>query len=127
GNLPRPALAHMVRAVIHPHQGDFEQPQGANFDTALWAQTLSAGFRDKTDADLGDLVQNESRMSPLAQDWKLEEGDRTHLDLTVNAPLGAYFVNRDQPSLSPEEVQIVRRFHELYYRRWLEQGADTTN
>ncbi len=41
-------------------------------------------------------------------------------------PLGTYFVDRDQPPLSAEETEIVRRFHDLYYRRW-SQGADTIN
>lgn len=49
------------------------------------------------------------------------------------APFGAYFVDREQPALSPEEEEVVRRFHELYYRRWLpgtrgkEERADTLN
>src|ERR1700682_4510707 len=49
------------------------------------------------------------------------------------APFGAYFVDRDQPPLSPEDEEVVRRFHELYYRRWLpgnrkkEELADTLN
>jgi cephalosporin hydroxylase len=44
----------------------------------------------------------------------------------MTAPLGTYFVDRNQPPLSPEEAQIVERFHELYYRRW-QAGADTIN
>jgi cephalosporin hydroxylase len=43
------------------------------------------------------------------------------------APLGTYFVDRDQPPLSLQEAEVVREFHELYYRRWLAQGADTIN
>jgi cephalosporin hydroxylase len=42
------------------------------------------------------------------------------------APFGTYFVDRDQPPLSSEEVEVVHRFHDLYYRRW-SQGADTIN
>ncbi|HET9393801.1 MAG TPA: CmcI family methyltransferase [Candidatus Rubrimentiphilum sp.] len=42
-------------------------------------------------------------------------------------PPGTYFVDRDQPELSSEETEIVRRFHELYYRRWLKQNGDTIN
>ena len=42
-------------------------------------------------------------------------------------PLGDYFVDRDQPPLSLEEAEVVRRFHELYYRHWLAAGADTLN
>jgi len=43
------------------------------------------------------------------------------------APLGTYFLDRDQPELSSEEAEVVREFHDLYYRRWLTQGADTIN
>ncbi len=43
----------------------------------------------------------------------------------MSAPFGTYFIDRDQPPVSPEEVDVVRAFHELYYRRWLMQGADT--
>jgi cephalosporin hydroxylase len=42
------------------------------------------------------------------------------------APLGTYFLDSDQPPLSSEEVEVVNRFHDLYYRRW-SQGADTIN
>jgi cephalosporin hydroxylase len=40
---------------------------------------------------------------------------------------GDYFVDRDQPPLTPEETEIVNRFHDLYYRRWITLGADTKN
>src|SRR6266446_1016313 len=43
------------------------------------------------------------------------------------APVGAYFIERDQPQLSSAEAEVVRRFQELYCRRWLAQGADTIN
>jgi len=42
------------------------------------------------------------------------------------APLGNYLLDRDQPPLSSEEAEVVHRFHDLYYRRWL-AGADTIN
>lgn len=41
--------------------------------------------------------------------------------------IGNYFPDRDQSPLSSEDVEIVRRFHELYYRRWLGEGSDTIN
>ncbi len=41
------------------------------------------------------------------------------------AALGNYFVDRDQPPLSPKETEVVRQFHDLYYRHWLRRGADT--
>jgi len=40
---------------------------------------------------------------------------------------GNYFVDREQPPLSAAEEEVVREFHELYYRRWTEQNADTIN
>ena len=43
------------------------------------------------------------------------------------ARLGTYFLERDQPPLSSEEAEVVRRFHDLYYRRWSVGGADTIN
>lgn len=41
--------------------------------------------------------------------------------------VGSYFPDRDQSPLSPEDAEIVHRFHELYYRRWLSGGSDTVN
>jgi cephalosporin hydroxylase len=41
-------------------------------------------------------------------------------------PIGTRMFDRDQPALTPEEAEIVRRFHELYYRHWLSE-ADTIN
>src|SRR6266436_3595655 len=45
----------------------------------------------------------------------------------VIAPIGNYFVDRDQPQLSSEEAEVVCQFHDLYYRHWLARGADTVN
>lgn len=45
----------------------------------------------------------------------------------MSTPFGTYFVERDQPALSFDEAEVVRRFHELYYRRWAAEGADTIN
>ena len=42
------------------------------------------------------------------------------------AQLGTYFIERDQPPLSSAEAEIVRQFHDLYYRRW-QRGNDTIN
>ncbi|HEV3088207.1 MAG TPA: CmcI family methyltransferase [Candidatus Elarobacter sp.] len=44
----------------------------------------------------------------------------------MTAEIGNHFVARDQPPLQADEAEIVRRFHELYYRRW-QSGADTIN
>jgi len=38
---------------------------------------------------------------------------------------GTYAVDRDQPPLSPEHAEVVRQFHDLYYRRWSGAGGDT--
>jgi cephalosporin hydroxylase len=43
----------------------------------------------------------------------------------MTTPPGTFFLDRDQPVLSSDEAEVVRQFHELYYRRWLAQGADT--
>lgn len=45
----------------------------------------------------------------------------------MSAPLGTYFLEREQPPLSSEEAEVVRKFHELYYGRWLAEVADTIN
>ncbi|MFS8084233.1 MAG: CmcI family methyltransferase, partial [Acidobacteriota bacterium] len=43
------------------------------------------------------------------------------------APVGNYFVDRDQPALSSEDAEVIRKFHDLYYRPWLAGSADTIN
>src|SRR5713101_3070506 len=43
----------------------------------------------------------------------------------MSVSIGSYFRDRDQPPLSVEEEEIVRQFHDLYYRRYLPQGFDT--
>jgi len=40
--------------------------------------------------------------------------------------IGSYFVERRQPPLSDIDREIIQKFHDLYYRRWL-AGADTLN
>lgn len=40
--------------------------------------------------------------------------------------IGPYTIDREQPSVSIEDKEAIRRFHELYYRRWL-AGGDTIN
>lgn len=42
----------------------------------------------------------------------------------MNFPIGMKFIDRDQPPLTAQEIDIVDRFHDLYYRRWL-TGGDT--
>jgi cephalosporin hydroxylase len=44
----------------------------------------------------------------------------------MNFRIGPNFIDRDQPALTPEETEIINRFHDLYYRRWL-AGGDTIN
>jgi cephalosporin hydroxylase len=39
--------------------------------------------------------------------------------------VGPESIDRDQPPLSPEEIDLINRFHDLYYRRWAWGGADT--
>jgi cephalosporin hydroxylase len=45
----------------------------------------------------------------------------------MTVPFGSFFVDRDQPPLTSEEAEVIRRFHELYYRRWINNAADTIN
>jgi cephalosporin hydroxylase len=45
----------------------------------------------------------------------------------MNPAIGNYLVEADQPELSAEEKSVVAQFHDLYYRRWLHQAADTIN
>jgi cephalosporin hydroxylase len=39
--------------------------------------------------------------------------------------IGTFFRDREQPPLSFEDAETVRRFHDLYYRRWSGGIADT--
>jgi len=41
--------------------------------------------------------------------------------------IGNHFVDRDQPGLSHAQVDVVNRFHDLYYERWSAAHADTIN
>jgi cephalosporin hydroxylase len=41
--------------------------------------------------------------------------------------VGTHIVDRDQPTLSPEQADVIRAFHDLYYTRWLKAGGDTIN
>jgi cephalosporin hydroxylase len=41
--------------------------------------------------------------------------------------IGEIVVDRDQPKLTPEEIEVVNRFHDLYYRYWWQRGGDTVN
>lgn len=43
----------------------------------------------------------------------------------MNFVIGVKSVDRDQPVLQDAEVETIRRFHDLYYNRWLQQGGDT--
>jgi cephalosporin hydroxylase len=45
----------------------------------------------------------------------------------MNPSIGALVIDRDQPPLTAEETEVVGRFHDIYYRRWREGGADTIN
>jgi cephalosporin hydroxylase len=44
----------------------------------------------------------------------------------MNVKIGSYLIDREQPALSADEADVVRRFHDLYYRRW-QANADTIN
>src|SRR5438309_12127719 len=42
----------------------------------------------------------------------------------MTVQIGTFFPDRDQPPLSTGDDEVVRRFQDLYYRRW-QAGADT--
>jgi cephalosporin hydroxylase len=44
----------------------------------------------------------------------------------MTVEIGTHFPDRDQPPLSAEDREVVRRFQDLYYRRW-QAGGDTIN
>jgi glycosyltransferase involved in cell wall biosynthesis len=58
GTLPRPALARMVRAAMHPNPRHVEQPLGADFNKELWTRA-PVRPADETIARLFDLAENE--------------------------------------------------------------------
>jgi cephalosporin hydroxylase len=41
--------------------------------------------------------------------------------------IGQKFYDRDQPPLTPEEKDVVSRFHDLFYEHWRQRGGDTIN
>lgn len=45
----------------------------------------------------------------------------------LSADIGSYLVEREQPPLAPDAVEIVRAFHDLYFRRWASGDGDTIN
>jgi cephalosporin hydroxylase len=61
----------------------------------------------------------------------LGRGDGTNRDirfaLQMVTKIGQYFVDKPQPELTAEERLLVDQFHDLYYRRWLVDHADTKN
>jgi len=45
----------------------------------------------------------------------------------ANFPAGSIIIDREQPSLNDDDMQVIDRFHDLYYRRWWVRGGDTIN
>ena len=73
-----------------------------------------------------------SALNLVPNDWNMmEQRLQEHLagrDRTTAAGIaGSHIVDRDQPPLSPEQTQVVRDFHDLYYTRWSKAGGDTIN
>lgn len=60
GTLPRPVLARIARAAVHPIPQYGEHPLGADFDQKLWTCTPSRPS-DETTARLVDLAEGEFR------------------------------------------------------------------
>jgi hypothetical protein len=59
GTLPRPALAHLVRAAIAPVRSHTEHPLGRGFDQCLWSPKPFAQPANSTIAALVNLAQEE--------------------------------------------------------------------
>jgi cephalosporin hydroxylase len=71
-----------------------------------------------------NLVPNDwSMMERRLEEQRLGSRDRT----PAAGIAGTHVVDRDQPPLSPEQTQVVRDFHDLYYTRWSNGGGDTIN
>jgi cephalosporin hydroxylase len=90
-----------------------------------------ARFVDEPFASLaGDLT---GALNIVPNDWAIVEARLTarHI-LPPNRPavagnVGPHIVDREQPSLTAEQVETVRAFHDLYYTRWSKAGGDTIN
>jgi glycosyltransferase involved in cell wall biosynthesis len=90
GTLPRPALARMVRAALHPNPRHVEEPLGADFNKELWTRA-PVRSADETIARLFDLAGNEFRQGRfeaacavarlINQRWPDEPGPQRLLSL----------------------------------------------
>jgi hypothetical protein len=81
GRLPRPALAHFVRAALNPvrHRLDgLEPPLGSAFDGDLWALSPPARPADPITAELVDLAQAEFRVGRYAAAAAVARLTRAH-------------------------------------------------
>jgi glycosyltransferase involved in cell wall biosynthesis/tetratricopeptide (TPR) repeat protein len=66
GTLPRPALAHFVRAATAPIRGHSTPPLGAGFDQRLWSPSPPPRPTDPVVAALVDLAQKEFALGHYA-------------------------------------------------------------
>lgn len=93
GLLPRPVLAKMVRAAVHPNGRHFQQPLGAEFNKELWTFNHPRSGNART-AALVDLARNEMRhgrfesacaVARLTRKWAPQEPEPQHI-LSVVGP-----------------------------------------
>jgi hypothetical protein len=94
GNLPRAALARIVRAAIHPSPMHPERALGYNFNKQLWTETTPVKPADETIAELVELADNEFRherftaacaVARLIREYAPEESEPQRL-LSLVAP-----------------------------------------
>jgi len=81
GRLPRPALAHFVRAAVNPvgHLlGSVEPPLGPSFDSGLWSLSPTERPADPVTAALVDLAQSEFRAGRFAAAAAISRLTRAH-------------------------------------------------
>ncbi len=81
GCLPRPALAHFVRAALNPVRyllGSVEPPLGPSFDSGLWSLSSTDRPADPVTAELVDLAQSEFRAGRYAAAAAVARLTRAH-------------------------------------------------
>jgi len=124
------AAAQMTTAAVR----DFLSRAGGRLDNTLasirsWTDGVAAIPCRVTGKVLKLLSKRVRFWRVLSKVWSSVLKMRRHEIYVpkMSVRTGTYFPDRDQPVLSAEALDVVRRFHDLYYRRWLKHGADTIN
>jgi cephalosporin hydroxylase len=100
-------------------EGVPERDLGAEYFRALGDAHRMLGENDAAEVNHHKAIALDGKPVPAGAD------DTPSSSVLRPAPMGNYFLDRDQPPLSPAETEVVRQFHELYYRHWIERGGDT--